>query len=159
MGNCVTVARQTLTLFVGVRIPIPQPSKVYKKDVTEKSLILSGFFAYFGNVFQADFQRCQKGFFPQNRIRTLQNIFLRYFESSFSKIALFFIAKTLIVFHSLWKHQGLFLFYNGDEINFETEKTKNHKSDKYIFCQTKLFNAGEEQNEQLDFTQNSSVWF
>jgi len=43
---------------------------VYKKDVTEKSLILSGFFAYFGNVFQADFQRCQKGFFPQNRIRT-----------------------------------------------------------------------------------------
>ena len=25
MGNCVTVARQTLTLFVGVRIPIPQP--------------------------------------------------------------------------------------------------------------------------------------
>lgn len=27
MGNCVTVARQTLTLFVGVRIPIPQPYK------------------------------------------------------------------------------------------------------------------------------------
>ena len=25
MGNCVSVARQTLTLFVGVRIPIPQP--------------------------------------------------------------------------------------------------------------------------------------
>ena len=25
MGNCVKVARQTLTLFVGVRIPIPQP--------------------------------------------------------------------------------------------------------------------------------------
>ncbi len=25
LGNCVTVARQTLTLFVGVRIPIPQP--------------------------------------------------------------------------------------------------------------------------------------
>ena len=39
-------------------------SKVYKKDVTEKSLILLGFFAYFGNVFQADFQRCQKGIFP-----------------------------------------------------------------------------------------------
>ena len=38
-------------------------SKVYKKDVTEKSLILLGFFAYFGNVFQADFQRCQKGIF------------------------------------------------------------------------------------------------
>ena len=27
MGNSVTVARQTLTLFVGVRIPIPQPEK------------------------------------------------------------------------------------------------------------------------------------
>ena len=27
MGNCVTVARQTLTLFVGVRIPIPQPAQ------------------------------------------------------------------------------------------------------------------------------------
>ena len=27
MVNCVTVARQTLTLFVGVRIPIPQPKK------------------------------------------------------------------------------------------------------------------------------------
>ena len=27
LGNCVTVARQTLTLFVGVRIPIPQPTK------------------------------------------------------------------------------------------------------------------------------------
>ena len=25
LGNCVTAARQTLTLFVGVRIPIPQP--------------------------------------------------------------------------------------------------------------------------------------
>ena len=25
LRNCVTVARQTLTLFVGVRIPIPQP--------------------------------------------------------------------------------------------------------------------------------------
>ena len=28
LRNCVTVARQTLTLFVGVRIPIPQPEKV-----------------------------------------------------------------------------------------------------------------------------------
>ena len=55
---------------VRVQVPSLAPSKVYKKDVTEKSLILSGFFAYFGNVFQADFQRCQKGFFPQNRIRT-----------------------------------------------------------------------------------------
>ena len=27
LGNCVTVARQTLTLFVGVRIPIPLPVK------------------------------------------------------------------------------------------------------------------------------------
>ena len=27
LGNCVTVARQTLTLFVGVRIPIPQPKR------------------------------------------------------------------------------------------------------------------------------------
>ena len=27
LGNCVTVAQQTLTLYVGVRIPIPQPEK------------------------------------------------------------------------------------------------------------------------------------
>ena len=27
LGNSVTVARQTLTLFVGVQIPIPQPVK------------------------------------------------------------------------------------------------------------------------------------
>ena len=27
LGNCVTAARQTLTLFVGVRIPIPQPKE------------------------------------------------------------------------------------------------------------------------------------
>ena len=27
LGNSVTVARQTLTLFVGVRIPIPQPEE------------------------------------------------------------------------------------------------------------------------------------
>ncbi len=30
MWNSVTVARQTLTLFVGVRIPIPQPSASIK---------------------------------------------------------------------------------------------------------------------------------
>ena len=49
LGNCVTVARQTLTLFVGVRIPIPLPKKqtmiswsvflylcmVAKKELTE----------------------------------------------------------------------------------------------------------------------------
>ena len=55
---------------VRVQVPSLAPSKVYKKDVTEKSPIISGFFAYFGNVFLTDFQRCQKGFFPQNRIRT-----------------------------------------------------------------------------------------
>lgn len=27
LRNCVTAARQTLTLFVGVRIPIPQPKR------------------------------------------------------------------------------------------------------------------------------------
>ena len=27
MGNCVKVARQTLTRFVGVRLPLPQPKK------------------------------------------------------------------------------------------------------------------------------------
>ena len=37
LGNCVTVARQTLTLFVGVRIPIPQPKK---KHWLNKSVLL-----------------------------------------------------------------------------------------------------------------------
>ena len=45
MGNCVTVARQTLTLFVGVRIPIPQPSKGYKKDVAQETPDFIGGFA------------------------------------------------------------------------------------------------------------------
>ena len=36
LGNCVTAARQTLTLFVGVRIPIPQP-----KNPTHTSWIFS----------------------------------------------------------------------------------------------------------------------
>ena len=66
-------------------------SKVYKKDVTEKSLILLGFFAYFGNVFQADFQRCQKGFFPQNRIRTFtKHIFTIFREQFFKNCSLFY---------------------------------------------------------------------
>ena len=33
LGNCVTVARQTLTLFVGVRIPIPQPNPLRRKSL------------------------------------------------------------------------------------------------------------------------------
>ena len=33
LGNCVTAARQTLTLFVGVRIPIPQPERSTAKAV------------------------------------------------------------------------------------------------------------------------------
>ena len=33
LGNCVTVARQTLTLFVGVRIPIPQPNPQRRKSL------------------------------------------------------------------------------------------------------------------------------
>ena len=32
LGNCVTAARQTLTLFVGVRIPIPQPERSTAKS-------------------------------------------------------------------------------------------------------------------------------
>ena len=33
MRNSVTVARQTLTLFVGVRIPIPQPISLEKSGL------------------------------------------------------------------------------------------------------------------------------
>ena len=45
LGNCVTVARQTLTLFVGVRIPIPQPYKGYKKDIAPENPDSIGVFA------------------------------------------------------------------------------------------------------------------
>ena len=51
LGNCVTVARQTLTLFVGVRIPIPQPYKGYKKDIAPEAPILSGFSPFNGAKF------------------------------------------------------------------------------------------------------------
>ena len=35
LGNCVTAARQTLTLFVGVRIPIPQPKNPTSFDLSD----------------------------------------------------------------------------------------------------------------------------
>ena len=35
LGNSVTVARQTLTLFVGVRIPIPQPKNPTSFDLSD----------------------------------------------------------------------------------------------------------------------------
>ena len=47
LGNSVTVARQTLTLFVGVRIPIPQPSRVF---ITDSSCEHSIF--YFSYIFE-----------------------------------------------------------------------------------------------------------
>ena len=53
LGNCVTVARQTLTLFVGVRIPIPQPYKGYKKDIAPENPDFIGVFT----VYTAKFQR------------------------------------------------------------------------------------------------------
>ena len=45
LGNGVTVARQTLTLFVGVRIPIPQP-KTFPSFVRE-GFIFSRFTLHF----------------------------------------------------------------------------------------------------------------
>ncbi len=54
MGNCVTVARQTLTLFVGVRIPIPQPYCEAKKDImasNPRNLTISGVFLAFPRFF------------------------------------------------------------------------------------------------------------
>ncbi len=47
LGICVTVARQTLTLFVGVRTPHPQPKKGYKKDIAAESLDFSRLFCFF----------------------------------------------------------------------------------------------------------------
>ena len=47
LRNCVTVARQTLTLFVGVRIPIPQPTSSTEKDIgaeNPETTTVSGFF-------------------------------------------------------------------------------------------------------------------
>ena len=54
MRNCVTAARQTLTLFVGVRIPIPQPYREAKKDVmasNPRNLTISGVFLAFPRFF------------------------------------------------------------------------------------------------------------
>ena len=48
LGNSVTVARQTLTLFVGVQIPIPQPVKT--------SAIVGVFFYLFSLVFSQGFE-------------------------------------------------------------------------------------------------------
>ena len=45
LGNCVTVARQTLTLFVGVRIPIPQPVESLDTQTRVEALIFYSFFS------------------------------------------------------------------------------------------------------------------
>ena len=70
-------------------------SKVYKKDVTEKSLIYQAFLHISAMYFKPIFKDVKKAFFLKIGFEPLQNIFLRYFESSFSKIALFFVAKIL----------------------------------------------------------------
>ena len=47
LGNCVTVARQTLTLFVGVRIPIPQP-KIWPPEFVREVVFYKNFSRYTG---------------------------------------------------------------------------------------------------------------
>lgn len=65
MRNCVTAARQTLTLFVGVQIPIPQPSKGYKKDVApETPDFIGGFAVSTVEILTSDFVDVKKVFFP-----------------------------------------------------------------------------------------------
>ena len=65
LGNSVTVARQTLTLFVGVRIPIPQPSKGYKKDVApETPDFIGGFAVSTAEKTTSDFVDVKKILFP-----------------------------------------------------------------------------------------------
>ena len=80
---------------VRVQVPSLAPSKVYKKDVTEKSLIYQAFLHISAMYFKPIFKDVKKAFFLKIGFEPLQNIFLRYFESSFSKIALFFVAKIL----------------------------------------------------------------
>ena len=87
LGNCVTVARQTLTLFVGVRIPIPQP----KNKEWYRKILLFIFFTFdfrdsnkalrkhSGGVFSAvgnerseakERQRAENPYSPANKKRT-----------------------------------------------------------------------------------------
>ena len=63
LGNCVTVARQTLTLFVGVRIPIPQPSRGYKKDIARENPDYIGVFTVlYGKISATDFVDVNRSF-------------------------------------------------------------------------------------------------
>ena len=56
LRNCVTAARQTLTLFVRVQILLPQPYSEAKKDImasTPRNLTISGVFLAFPRFFAA----------------------------------------------------------------------------------------------------------
>ena len=55
LGNCVTVARQTLTLFVGVRIPIPQPiprNNLFRGFLCPNSAFYGGIRAFMTETFE-----------------------------------------------------------------------------------------------------------
>lgn len=77
MGYCVTVAQQTLTLYVGVRIPISQPYSEAKKDImasTPRNLTISGVFLAFPRFFAtmrfADTECRKKDIISKKRLRT-----------------------------------------------------------------------------------------
>ena len=77
MGYCVTVAQQTLTLYVGVRIPISQPYSEAKKDImasNPRNLTISGVFLVFARFFAimrfADTECRKKDIISKKRLRT-----------------------------------------------------------------------------------------
>lgn len=77
MGYCVTVAQQTLTLYVGVRIPISQPYCEAKKDImasNPRNFTISGVFLAFPRFFAtmrfADIECRKKDIISKKRLRT-----------------------------------------------------------------------------------------
>ena len=77
LRNCVTAARQTLTLFVRVQILLPQPYSEAKKDImasNPRNLTISGVFLAFPRFFAimrfADTECRKKDIISKKRLRT-----------------------------------------------------------------------------------------
>ena len=110
LGNCVTVARQTLTLFVGVRIPIPQPKIIarlfrraiifcfIKYGIRTRAVCRKANCNTSGNGCKARGQRAKRG---GGRVAPEKSLFPSQKRSNFclSKVTSFFIQAAGLVYH------------------------------------------------------------
>jgi len=65
---------------VGVQVPIPAPSKGYKKDIATENLDFIKVFSVFMGKILANGLNAQKRYFSQNRLEPLQKTAFYHFE-------------------------------------------------------------------------------